>query len=140
MRLLITDPLTIVADLRDVVSVRAEDMSGGFGIWPGHAEVLTVLAVSVVGWRHADGRQRFCAVRRGILTVSRGQEVAIATRQAVLGDDLARLEHDVLARFRADAEAERIERVAAMRLHLQAIRQIVHCLQPARSLDGEIGT
>jgi F-type H+-transporting ATPase subunit epsilon len=139
MRLLITDPLQVIADFTDVVSVCAEDMSGGFGIWPGHADFLTVLAISVVAWRHADGRPGFCAVRRGILTVSSGREVAIATRQAVLGDDLARLEHVVLARFRADVEAERRQRVDAMRLHMQAVRQIVRLLQP-RGPGAEIGT
>lgn len=139
MRLLITDPLQVIADFGDVVSVSAEDISGGFGIWPGHADFLTVLAISVVAWRRADGRQGFCAVRRGILTVTGGQQVAIATRQAVPGDDLARLEHDVIARFHADADTERTERVAAMRLHMQAIREIVRCLRPGRP-DAGIAT
>ncbi len=130
MRLLITDPLRVVADLPDVVSVRAEDMSGGFGIWPGHADFLTVLAISVLAWHQADGRQGFCAVRRGILTVTGGQDVAVATRQAVLGADLTTLEQDVLARFHAELDAERTERIAAMRLHMQAVRQIVRYLQP----------
>jgi F-type H+-transporting ATPase subunit epsilon len=132
MRLLITDPVQVIADLADVVSLRAEDMSGGFGIWPGHADFLTVLAISVAAWRHGDGRQGFCAVRRGILTVGGGRDIAIATRQAVLGDDLDRLEHDVIARFQADAEAERVQRVAATRLHTQAVRQILRCLRPGQ--------
>ena len=110
---------------------RAEDASGSFGILQGHAELLTVLTPSVVAWRHADGRLGWCAVRRGVLTVRGGNEVAIATRQAQLGDDLEALEHAVVARFRAEADAERIARVAATRLHMQAIRQIVRALRPA---------
>ena len=66
MRLLITDPTAVVADDADVASLRAEDESGGFGILTGHADLLTVLPVSVVSWRHADGTTAICAVRRGV--------------------------------------------------------------------------
>ena len=132
MRLLITDPLSIVADHDDVESVRAEDSSGGFGILTGHADLLTALTVSVVSWRHADGRVGYCAVRRGVMTVRNGTEIAIATREAELGTDLATLEASVLARFRAEAEAERTGRVAATRLQAQAIRRIVEALRPNR--------
>ena len=103
----------MVAEHDDVVSVRAEDASGSFGILPGHADLITVLMPSVVAWRHADGQRGWCAVRRGVLSVRGGHEVAIATRQAQLGDDLAALEHAVLARFRAELDAERRARVAA---------------------------
>jgi F-type H+-transporting ATPase subunit epsilon len=132
MRLLITDPTSVVVDHPDVVSVRAEDASGGFGILDHHADLLTALTVSVTQWRHADGRQGFCAVRRGVLSVRGGTEVSIATRQAELGDDLDQLEQVVLARFRAALETERGERVASLRLHMAAIRQIIAALRPAR--------
>ena len=131
MRLLITDPTTIVADHRDIIAVRAEDASGSFGVLDRHADLLTALAISVVQWRHADGRVGYCAVRRGVLSVRGGHDVSIATRQAQLGDDLDQLEHVVLARFRTELETERTERVAATRLHMAAIRQIIAALRPA---------
>ena len=134
MRLLISDPTTVVLDT-DVVSVRAEDESGSFGILPGHTDLLTVLTPSVVAWRDADGRMGWCAVRRGVLTVRGGKQVAIATRQAQLGNDLDELEHAVVARFRAEADAERVARIAATRLHMQAIRQIVRALRPGQPPD-----
>ncbi len=137
MRLLITDPTAVLADHADVTSVRAEDESGSFGILDGHADLLTVLTVSVVSWRHADGRAGYCAVRRGVLSVRGGKQVAIATREGQLGPDLEQLEASVLARFRAEAEAERTGRVAAMRLQAQAIRRIVEALRPER--QPEIG-
>ena len=74
MRLLITDPTAIIADHADVASVRAEDESGSFGILTGHADLLTVLTVSVVSWRHTDGKAGYCAVRRGVLSVQGGKE------------------------------------------------------------------
>jgi len=135
MRLVITTPTGVVVDDGDVNSVRAEDESGSFGILRGHADLLTALTVSVVSWRRADGRQSFCAVRRGVLTVSEGTRVAIATREAALGDDLDRLEDDVLERFRDAAEAERTARTESMQLHMRAIREIVKYLRPGRRSD-----
>jgi F-type H+-transporting ATPase subunit epsilon len=132
MRLLITTPTAVVIDDPDVVAVRAEDESGSFGILNGHADFLTALAVSVVSWHRADGRQRFCAVRRGVLSASNGNEVALATREAIPGDNLDHLEHVVLAQFRDALEAERTARTESLRLQMKAIRQIVRYLRPQR--------
>lgn len=127
MRLRITDLSAIQVD-RQVVSVRAEDMSGSFGILPGHADFLTALAVSVVAWRDTDGRAGYCAVRNGILTVSGGNDIAIATREAHVGDDLDQLETQVLAGYRQRTEAERTVRTGAARLRMRAIRYMVEAL------------
>jgi F-type H+-transporting ATPase subunit epsilon len=132
MRLLITVPTAVVVNDPDAVAVRAEDESGSFGILPGHADFLTALTVSVVSWRRADGARRFCAVRRGVLSVSRGSLVAIATREALVGDDLDHLEHVVLANFRNSVDAERTARTASLQLQMKAIRQIVRYLRPER--------
>jgi len=132
MRLLITTPTAVLVDDPDVVAVRAEDESGSFGILNGHADFLTALTVSVVSWHRADGRQSFCAVRRGVLSASKGNEVAIATRQAIAGDDLDHLEHEVLAEFRTAVEAERSARTASLQLQMKAIRRIVQYLRPER--------
>ena len=88
MRLLITTPTAVVVDDPDVTAVRAEDETGSFGILDRHADFLTVLTVSVVAWHRADSRRRYCAVRRGVLRVEGGSEVAVATREAIVGDDL----------------------------------------------------
>jgi F-type H+-transporting ATPase subunit epsilon len=132
MRLLITIPTAVVIDDPDVVAVRAEDESGSFGILKGHADFLTVLTVSVVAWHRADGRQRYCAVRRGVLRVNAGSQVAIATREAIVGDDLDHLEQVVVAQFRTVLEAERTARTGSLQLQMKAIRQIVRYLRPER--------
>ena len=131
MRLRITTPLTVAVDVDGILSLRAEDASGNFGILPGFADFLTSLTISVVSWKAGDGTQHFCAVRRGVLSVTGGREVAIATREAVPGNDLATLDETILARFRADTEAERAERADSTRLQLNAIRQIVSHLGTA---------
>jgi F-type H+-transporting ATPase subunit epsilon len=132
MRLLITTPTTVVIDDADVVALRAEDESGSFGILGGHADFLTALTVSVIGWRRNDGAHRFCAMRRGVLSVSHGSLVAVATRQALVSDDLDHLEHVVLTEFRNTVEAERMARTASIQLQMKAIRQIVRYLRPER--------
>lgn len=132
MRLLIATPTSVVIDEHDVVAVRAEDESGSFGILSGHADFLTALEVSIVTWHHAEDRQRFCAVRRGVLSVTDGNVVAIATREAIASDDLARLERGALAQFREALEAERTARTESLQLQMQAIRRIVHYLRPER--------
>ncbi|MFZ3581734.1 F0F1 ATP synthase subunit epsilon [Loktanella sp. DJP18] len=121
MKLRIVTPLSVVVETA-IDSLRAEDAGGSFGILPGHAPFLTALSVSVVSWRTA-GAHHFCAVRGGVLTVSR--DVDIATREAITGDDLATLDAEVLARFRAEADAELVDRTAANTLQLNAIRRMV---------------
>jgi len=99
VRLTVATPLAIVLETEGVAHVRAEDATGAFGILPGHADFVTVLATSVVSWRDQRGNDHHIAVRAGVLKVQRGRTVAIDTREAVLGDDLQQLESDVLVIF-----------------------------------------
>ncbi len=128
MRLRIITPLSVVVD-EDIDSLRAEDASGSFGILNGHAPFVTALEVSLLSWRSAD-RERFCALRGGVMTVGDASAIDIATREAVTGDDLATLGNEVLARFRSDADTERSEHVETMRLQFNAIRHMVSRLKP----------
>jgi F-type H+-transporting ATPase subunit epsilon len=139
MRLRIITPLAVVVEEEGVLALRAEDASGDFGILPRHADFLTSLTISVVGWKRSDATRHFCAVRYGVLAVTGGREISIATREAILGDDLATLDRTVLARFRADIEAERTEHVESTRLQLNAIRQIMRHLRPdSRTGSGNL--
>jgi len=140
MRLLITTPTAIVVDQPNVSSVRAEDDSGSFGILRGHEDLLTALNLSMVSWRDADDRVRYCAVRRGVLSVTGGSEIAIATREAIPGDDLDRLEEVVLNQFRERSEMERASRTQSLQLQMKAIRQIVQYLRPERPRSTEAGS
>jgi F-type H+-transporting ATPase subunit epsilon len=132
MRLRIVTPLSVVIDEDGVLAVRAEDATGSFGILPRHADFLTSLAISVVSWESSNRTRHYCAVRRGVLSVGGGYDIAVATCEAVPGDHLATLDQTVLARFRADIETERTEHVESTRLQLNAIRQIMSHLRPDR--------
>jgi F-type H+-transporting ATPase subunit epsilon len=133
MKLTVATPLAIVAETDDVAHLRAEDETGAFGILPGHADFLTALALSVVTWRDARGREHHMAVRGGMLEVLNGDSIAIATREAVADDDLRRLETEVLVGFRRRTEEELTARSDAQRLYLAAIRQICRFLKSERA-------
>ncbi|HEX5460971.1 MAG TPA: F0F1 ATP synthase subunit epsilon [Steroidobacteraceae bacterium] len=130
MRLTITTPLAALVRTEEAAHIRAEDSSGGFGVLPGHADFLTVLAISVLTWKDTRGREHHVALRGGMLSVRGGVEVIVATPQAVTSDDLHRLETEVLARYRRELEEERAAHTESQRLHVAAIRQIMRLLRP----------
>jgi F-type H+-transporting ATPase subunit epsilon len=130
LHLTVTTPGQILVDSSDIAAVRAEDESGSFGILPGHADLLTALVPSVVRWRTSDGAAHFCAVRGGVFTVSAGRNVAVACREAVLGDSLEDLEAKVRAVRAQQIEADRKARVEQVRLHALAVRQLLRYLRP----------
>lgn len=133
MKLSVTTPLAVIADVDDVAHLRAEDETGSFGILPGHADFLTALSLSVVSWRDMNGVEHHLAVSGGMLEVRGGGTVTIATREAVSGDDLHRLETEVLAAFRRRREEEQAARTDAQKLYLAAVRQICRFLRPERT-------
>jgi F-type H+-transporting ATPase subunit epsilon len=139
LHLTIATPARVLFDSTEVVALRAEDATGSFGILPGHAAFLTVLAPSVLRWHAADGVEHFCAVKEGVLRVSGGHEIAIACREGVMGasgTSLEVLEAQVEAARAAHIDAVRRARVDETRLHAQAMRQLLRYLRPsARPAD-----
>jgi len=138
MRLLVTTPTAIALDERSVHHVCSEDPSGAFGIEPGHADFLTTLSICVVRWRNGSGIEHYIAVRGGMLRVRGGNIVEIATREAVVNDDLGHLRRQVLAAMRENLDSERIARSGALNLERAAIRQIYRYLRPTEQpLEGK---
>lgn len=133
MKLIVTTPTAVVLERTDVQSVRAEDETGSFGVLTGHTDFLTVLTVSILCWREGDGREHYCALRRGVFTVAGGTEVTVAAREAILSEDLDHLEEVVLTRFREVTQAEDDARIAGAKLHMAAIRRIIQYLRPGRT-------
>lgn len=139
MRLVITTPASVLVDAADVRSLRAEDASGWFGIRPGHADLLTVLQPSVMSWVEGDERERFAALRGGVLTVRGGAVVELATREAFIGDDLDTLEDELNAAVAADSDSRAEARSGHLHLEAAAIRHLQHYLDAARGLDAAGG-
>lgn len=134
MRLVVATPTNLAVAADDVVHVRAEDASGAFGILPGHADLVAVLAVSVLRWRDREQREHYVALRGGVLTVSGGRRVTVSTREAIADDDLERLEKRVVVDLRRAAEREAAHRVDTSKLHTAAIRQLSRYLRAGQ--DG----
>jgi F-type H+-transporting ATPase subunit epsilon len=130
IHLVLTSLGSVIVDADDIRSVRAEDASGGFGLWPGHADFLTVLRVSVLSWRDAAGTWHHCALRRGVLSLRGGCELSIATREAVAGDDLEQLEALVRGRLAERQQAEDTARREERQLAVRAMREL---LRPMRA-------
>lgn len=120
---------SVLVDEAGVRSVRAQDASGGFGLWPGHADLLSLLGVGVLSWRDAQQHWHYCAVSGGVLTLQRGCELQVATREAVLGEDLDHLEHQVLARLREREQVEQAARRQSRHLEVQVLRELIRPLQ-----------
>ncbi|MDD3797633.1 MAG: F0F1 ATP synthase subunit epsilon [Novosphingobium sp.] len=136
LRLTIATPAKLVIACDTVRSLRAADASGGFGVQPGHADLLTVLPASVVHWRTDGETWRHCAVRAGVLRVSGGNRVAIAAREAVLSDDLTELEAAVHSTRVEESEADRCARVEQAQFHTYALRQLLSHIMPEKHVEG----
>lgn len=123
MKLRIVTPLSVVVD-EEIDNLRAEDISGSFGILPGHAPFLTALAISIISWRTAQS-EKFCAVRGGVLQMTGNNTIDVTTREAVIGTSLVSLDSDVLAQFESDADDERTDNAESVQLQLNVIRRMV---------------
>ncbi|HHH31120.1 MAG TPA: F0F1 ATP synthase subunit epsilon [Polyangiaceae bacterium] len=136
MRLRISTPMAVVVDTDQAHHVRVEDKSGALGVLAHHADLLTVLEPSVLTWRDGDGTEHHVALRGGVFSVVDGS-VAVATREAVPGDDLIALEEEVVTRFRAAREAEIAARLGTARVQLAALQQMTRYLRgTGRPLRG----
>ncbi|MGE4407274.1 MAG: F0F1 ATP synthase subunit epsilon [Pseudomonas sp.] len=129
LHLLISTPQQVLVDLADVVSFRGEDASGCFGLLAGHEDFLTMLQPSVLRWRRAGGERGYCAVPGGVLSLNQ-QTLRIACRNGIVGSRLELLEAEVHQARDAHVESVRQARVEQLRLHTQAVRQLVRYLRP----------
>lgn len=90
--------------VKAVDSLRAEDLSGSFGILSRHMDLLTVLRPCILIYS-AGGKESYLAVDGGILRVENGA-VTVASREAVEGKDLSALKETIECDFCKKAEKE----------------------------------
>jgi F-type H+-transporting ATPase subunit epsilon len=126
LKLTVTTPLQIILQADDVTSLRAEDASGDFGIRPGHTDFLTVIDAGVMRWRTAEGPWRYCALRGGIFSVTGGQDVRVACREAIVSDDLASLRPRVAAARKEALDESRRARAQGVKLYAHAVRRLMN--------------
>lgn len=132
MKLLVVTPVRIVVEADEVDFIRAEDATGSFGLCPGHADFVTRLSISVLSWRDKQRRTHHVALREGVLRVTGGTLVEVATTEAEAGDILEDLQDRLVETFRKHDREDEEQRAAANRLHSAAIRQIQRVLRSSR--------
>lgn len=121
MRLEVITPMSVCVD-RPVRRIVAEGPDGRFGMLPGHIDFVSELVPGILLYQTEEGAERFVAVNSGTL-VKCGDEVRVAVRGAVEGDDLGALRKRVEADFRKHDEEEREARAALARLEASMIRR-----------------
>lgn len=136
LSLTITTPLETVLREESIVSLRAEDASGDFGIRPGHADFLTVIGAGVMRWRRKNEPWRFCALRGGIFYVAGGTAVNVTCREALLSERLAGLEEKIREARAAQVDSMRRARMHDTRLHARAIRYLMSQITEGGDMFG----
>lgn len=121
MRLEVITPMSVCLD-RPARRIVAEGPDGHFGMLPGHVDFVSELVPGILLYETEAGEERFVAVNSGTL-VKCADEVRVAVRGAVEGDDLAGLRKRVEADFRQRDEEERESRAALARLEAGIIRR-----------------
>jgi F-type H+-transporting ATPase subunit epsilon len=121
MRLRVITPMALRVD-QPARRIVAEGPDGHFGMLPSHIDFVTELVPGILLYETEDGIERFVAINSGTL-VKCGEEVRVAVRGAVEGDDLRELRALVEADFRKRDEDEREARAALARLEVSMIRR-----------------
>lgn len=121
MRLEVITPMAVCVD-QAVQRIVAEGPDGRFGMLPGHIDFVSALVPGILLYETEDGAERFVAVNSGTL-VKCGQDVWVAVRGAVAGDDLGALRKRVETEFHQHDEEERDARAALARLEASMIRR-----------------
>jgi F-type H+-transporting ATPase subunit epsilon len=121
MRLKLLLPTEILVD-QPVSRVRGESAYGVFVVLPRHIDFATLLEPGPLSFETPAGEEQFLAVDAGIL-VKHGDEVRVATGNAVGGDALSELRDVVENRFYTLDQQEKKARAALARLESDFIRR-----------------
>lgn len=106
----------------EVMRLTAIAPNGAFGIYPNHADFVTVIVPSVLMLALADGTETFFGLDDGIF-LKKGHHVSVSVRRGVQGDDLGGLQHIVTSSFVKMDEEERQARSALSRLEADMVRR-----------------
>lgn len=121
LKVLLPERVLIEDEARKVI---AEAHDGHFCLLPRHASFVAALVPGILSYVNAEGRELYVAVDEGIL-IKIGDEARVSVRDAVMGEDIARLEETVVTRFEMPDEREKMARSALARLEAGAIRRFM---------------
>lgn len=92
----------------NIASFVGEDDSGSFGVWPGHARMMTVLTTGLARFRTVAGAWEYLAVP-GAVVYCRDNELRLCTRRYLRDADFERI--GTALRDQLMAEEQALEQV-----------------------------
>lgn len=123
MRLQISLPTGIVFD-DPVQRVVAETTAGAYCLLPRHTDFLAATVPGLLDVTSESGEQIWVAVDEGLL-VKKNDLVSLATRNAIIGTDLAQLRRTVVDEFESLDDRERTARSAMAKLESDFVRRFL---------------
>lgn len=120
LEILVPDGVAVQAR---VVSLRAADASGQFGVRPDHEAFLTLLVPCVLSFREENGRERYAAADGGVLVVEKNH-VSVVTREAVVADRLEEVADAAAGMLESRRRHERAARAEFAELQSSLLREL----------------
>ena len=123
MRLKVVLPTKILLETA-AIKVIAEAENGIFCLLPRHIDFVATLIPSLLSFISPQGQEQFFAINQGVL-IKHGDEVTVATQNAVQGGDLGLLKNTVEQQFRLLDERETAARSVLAKLEVNALRRFI---------------
>jgi len=123
MRLKVVLPTKILIETA-AIKVIAEAENGIFCLLPRHIDFVATLIPSLLSFVSPQGQEQFFAIDQGIL-IKHGDEVTVATQNAVQGGDLGMLKKTVEQQFHLIDEREKTARSVLEKLEINTIRHFI---------------
>jgi F-type H+-transporting ATPase subunit epsilon len=106
------------------IKVIAEAENGIFCLLPRHIDFVTTLIPSLLSFVSPQGEEQFMAIDQGIL-IKQGNQVTVATQNAIQGGDLGKLKETVNQQFLLMDEREKNARSVLAKLEINTIRNFI---------------
>ena len=106
------------------IKVIAEAENGIFCLLPRHIDFVTTLIPSLLSFVSPQGEEQFMAIDQGIL-IKQGNQVTVATQNAIEGGDLGKLKETVNQQFRLMDEREKNASSVLAKLEINTIRNFI---------------
>ena len=129
MTLKIMVPNRILVD-QEARKVSAEAQNGSFTILPRHIDSVAALVPGILSFTAEDGKEVFLAVDEGLL-VKCAEDVAVATADAVQGENLETLHRALREQFLGRDERRRRSRTVLSRLETTLARRFMEMTKNA---------
>ena len=123
MRLKVVLPTKILIETA-AIKVIAEAENGIFCLLPRHIDFVATLIPSLLSFVSPQAQEQFFAIDQGIL-IKHGDEVTVATQNAVQGGDLGMLKKTVEQQFHLIDEREKTARSVLEKLEINTIRHFI---------------